>query len=285
MIASMTSFGRQEQSGDWGSAVWEIRSVNHRYLEISIRMPDDLRSIETRVRERISSRISRGKVDCQLRYQQAAGSGTLQVNTALVAQLVQAAGSLQVKDAPALAPMDLLRWPGVIERPATDMDALSGKLMEMLDTALEAIVQTRQREGAKLKALLRERCTAIKRIIATLRTQLPAILQGLRTRYAERAREMQVELDKERLEQELLFLAQKMDVAEELDRLEAHLQEVERVLEQREPVGRRLDFLMQEMNRESNTLGAKSAALEQSSASVDLKVLIEQMREQVQNIE
>lgn len=285
MIASMTAFGRLEQSGDWGSAVWEVRSVNHRYLEVALRIPDEFRVLESRIREQVAAKVSRGKVDCQLRYQPPGGDEALQVNTSLATQLIQAAESLPIAEPASINIVDLLRWPGVIEKPALDVDALAMNLMQLLDATLDVLVETRRREGARMKDGLVERCGAAQALLAVLRGKLPPIQEALRERCLQRSRELQVELDRERLEQEMLYLGQKMDVTEELDRLDAHIAEVRRVLTRSEPVGRRLDFLMQEMNREANTLGSKSASLELSNASVELKVLIEQMREQIQNIE
>ncbi|MGH8247758.1 MAG: YicC/YloC family endoribonuclease, partial [Gammaproteobacteria bacterium] len=285
MIASMTAFGRLEQSGDWGNAVWELRSVNHRYLEISLRVPEELRTLESRIREQVTAKVNRGKVDCLLRYQPPAGDDGLRVNAPLAAQLIQAAESLPVAAPASINVIDVLRWPGVIEKPALDLDALAIKLMQLLDATLDVLIETRRREGARMRDVLDERCGAAHALLAGLRGKLPSIQNALRERCLQRARELQVELDRERLEQELLYLGQKMDAAEELDRLDAHVAEVRRVLARSEPVGRRLDFLMQEMNREANTLGSKSASLELSNASVELKVLIEQMREQIQNIE
>lgn len=285
MITSMTAFSRLEHSGDWGSAVWEIRSVNHRYLEIGFRLPDELRALETRARERIAAKLSRGKVDCLLRYQPPGAAEGLHVNTALATELIRAAASLPVPGPATLNPLDVLRWPGVIEKPAPDTDALARELLQLLDAALDRLVETRRREGARMKDTLGERCRAAAAVLGGVRRLLPSIENALRDRTLQRARELQIGLDEGRLEQEMLYLAQKMDVSEEIDRLDAHIEEVRRVSDQPEPVGRRLDFLMQEMNREANTLGSKAAALELSNASVELKVLIEQMREQIQNIE
>ncbi len=286
MIASMTAFGREELARDWGTATWEVRSVNHRYLEMNIRLPEDLRMLEPGVRERIARHVARGKVDCTLRFEPRQGDEeSLHLNTELIDRLLGAAESLSTSATAPFSPFDILRWPGVLEKQVCDLDMVSRDLMELLDSTLGALVETRRREGAKLRQIVAERCNAAATVVSGVKSQLPAILNTLRDRYRQKALELQVELDRERLEQELLMLGQKMDVTEELDRMSAHLEEILRTMDQPRPVGRRLDFLMQEMNREANTLGSKAAGLDMSNASVELKVLIEQMREQIQNLE
>ena len=286
MTASMTAFARHENSGDWGRATWEIRTVNHRYLDMSIRLPDELRYLEGAVREKISARLARGKVDCNLRYEADDGvPSNLPVNQVLAEKLIQAANSLPVEAPAKLNPMDVLRWPGVIERESPDLEALAKQLIALLDGTLDILLEARQREGDKLQAMLVSRCDLAAEQVRNISSKLPAISEKLRERFLRKAEELQLELDNDRLEQEMLILAQKMDVAEELDRLDAHLDEVRSVLKLDEPVGRRLDFLMQELNREANTLGSKAASIDMSNVSVELKVLIEQMREQIQNIE
>ena len=286
MTASMTAFGRREETADWGHAVWEIRTVNHRYLDITVRLPEELRMLESRVREQIGARLKRGKVDCILRYD--AGdyaAGAIPVNLKLAQKLAAAAQSLQISGAQPLNPMDILRWPGVIENSTPDPDSIAGPLLALLDATLEIVTASRLREGRKIRTLIQERCTTAARQVAQARVEFPAAMQAIREKINTRAAELVAQIDTDRLEQELVFLAQKMDVAEELDRLTAHIQEVAHILEQPEPAGRRLDFLMQEMQREANTLGAKAASLPLTNASLELKVLIEQMREQIQNIE
>ena len=282
----MTAFGRLERTGDWGSAVWEVRSVNHRYLETGVRLPEDLRGLEAAVRDRIAARVQRGKVDCQLRFEPSIAPGdALSVNAALAGRVVAAAKSLPINDPTSINPLDILRWPGVLEKRTTDANALGARLLGMLDETLDALVETRRREGEKIAVILEERCAAIAAITAGVRSRLPGLMDAIRSRYLQRASELQIELDSPRLEQEILLLTQKMDVAEEIDRLDVHIGEVRRAFRQKEPVGRRLDFLMQEMNREANTYGAKAANIELNYGSVDIKVLIEQMREQIQNVE
>lgn len=286
MIVSMTAFGRQEEKADWGRATWEIRSVNHRYLDLTVRLPEDLRMLENRVREQISARLRRGKVDCTLRYAPGEGvSNRLAVNSNLAKKVMDAALSLQIPDAQPLNPMDILQWPGVIENESPDPENIGDPLLALLDTTLDTLVDTRRREGEKIQGMITERCEAIKKQVDLARAEFPGAIDAIREKILARAGEMSVDLNNERLEQEIVFLAQKMDVAEELDRLDAHIKEVEHVLGQTEPAGRRLDFLMQEMNREANTLGSKAASLPLTNAAMELKVLIEQMREQIQNIE
>ena len=288
MTASMTAYGRTEESSETGHITWEIRSVNHRYLELNIRLPEELRMLETRVRKHISSKLKRGKIDCSLRFDanEVSGNG-LSINKDLANSLVKAAESIQ---APISTPimrnaMDVLRWPGVINRDMIDAESISDSLLKQLDITLESVVETRLGEGEKLQAMILERCDNIATLLKTFKEKLPEIQQILRDRLTDKSQELSIELDKDRLEQEILLLVQKSDVAEELDRLDAHLGEVRQVLQKNEPVGRRLDFLMQELNREANTLGSKAANLDYTNTSVDLKVLIEQMREQIQNIE
>jgi uncharacterized protein (TIGR00255 family) len=286
MTSSMTAFGRIERTGDWGSAVWEIRSVNHRYLEMTVRLPEELRALEPAVRDRVAAGVSRGKVECALRYQgRRDAHAALAVNRNVAADVVAAVQSLPIPQPAHIDPLDLLRWPGILDSTVPDPDSLGKTLLALLDEAVSALSDARKREGSRIGALIAERCTASQSLVAGLRPRLPEIGRQLRERYRERARELGVELDAERLEQEIVLLTQKMDVAEELDRMETHLAEVQRVLRQGEPVGRRLDFLMQELNREANTLASKAGSLDLTNASVDLKVLIEQMREQIQNVE
>ena len=288
MIESMTAYGRSEHSGDWGQASCEIRTVNHRYLEMSIRLPEELRLLEQSIREHISKKLKRGKVDCNIRFEQGdSGHDSLPVNRELMKKLIETAEEThaQIPSDAAINPLEILRWPGVLDKNVTDPEAISKPLLKLVDETLEAVVATRQREGEKIKGMILERCHSVRTAITKVAELMPTIIENLQVKLKQRAQELSVELDKDRLEQEILLLTQKMDVAEEMDRLNAHVDEVTRVLDQKGPVGRRLDFLMQEMNRESNTLGSKSQHLETTNTSVDLKVLIEQMREQIQNIE
>ncbi len=288
MPRSMTAFNRVERTGDWGRLSWETRSVNHRYLDVHPRIPEELRQLEPLVRERLGKRLSRGKVECSLRFEPAVAVSDVTVNWAYAEKLIDAGKALQGKlglAATSMDPLDLLRMPGVLAEPTRDMEPVSAAAMELLDECLDGFVDAREREGVRLAALVRERSENLLRTTETLRMELPAIRQRQRERLEQRLAELEQPVDPGRLEQELVYVAQRMDVDEELDRLVTHIGEVQRVLERGEPVGRRLDFLMQELNREANTLGSKSAALESTSAAVDMKVLIEQMREQIQNLE
>ena len=288
MIHSMTAYGRAEDSNNNNSISCEIRSVNHRYLELSIRLPEELRPIEQKIREHISDKLKRGKIDCNIRIEQHnVHNETLSINEDLLKKVIDLAEKTNI-DLTASSPLnalDLLRWPGVLEKNILDPETTNKPLLKLIDQTLDIVIDTRLREGLKIKKMLTERCVKIKKIVADIREKMPIILKNLREKLIERAQELSSELDNDRLEQELLFMSQKMDIAEEIDRLNAHVDEVIRVVDQKEPIGRRLDFLMQEMNRESNTLGSKSYQLDTSNASVELKVLIEQMREQIQNIE
>ena len=285
MVASMTAFARREDSGEWGHAVWEVRTVNHRYLDISIRLPEELRVLEGKVRERISARLKRGKVECNLRFNSESAAGDFNVNTGLIEKIIQASADLPVNNPAPINPVDILRWPGVIDKNTPDLEQLGKSLIVLLDQTLEDLLDTRRREGGKISEMIEIRCDLSLQQVHRMREIIPDIIASTSDRHVARVREIGIELDNGRLEQEISLLAQKLDVAEELDRLETHILEVKRVLTDTEPVGRRLDFLMQEMNREANTLGSKSAHIDTSNASIELKVLVEQMREQIQNIE
>jgi uncharacterized protein (TIGR00255 family) len=287
MIQSMTAFARAQQQGNWGSIVCELRSINHRYLEIFFRLPDSLHALEAPMRERIRHHIKRGKIECFLRYQAADEAvGELVVNTRLVEKLAQASTAIAATlQNPAMVnPMEILRWPGVLQTEAVDLEVVQAEVMHMLEGALEKLVESRAREGEQLKELFLQRLTNMSMELVHVRERLPTILQAQRARLLARFSEASLKLDNDRLEQEVVMIAQKIDITEEIERLETHLKEVQRVLKHGGIVGRRLDFLMQELNREANTLGAKSVDADTTRASVELKVLIEQMREQVQNV-
>ncbi|EGV31237.1 Conserved hypothetical protein CHP00255 [Thiorhodococcus drewsii AZ1] len=288
MIKSMTAFARESRTGDFGELTWEIRTVNHRYLEPHIRLPEELRSLDVAVRARLGASLQRGKVDCSLRYAPASGAvGALRINVPFVEQLLKAGhevGSMIGRGAEP-SPFEVLRWPGVIQEQEADLDSLTSAAMELLDEAIATLLDTREREGARLEQMLRDRCERLEESVKRVRVQMPEVLASVRRRLAERLSELRAELDPIRLEQEISLLAAKLDVDEEMDRLEAHVAEVRDVLTRKEPVGRRLDFLMQELNREANTLGSKSADVAVTREAVEMKVLIEQMREQVQNLE
>lgn len=284
----MTAFARAEGETQWGAALWELRSVNNRYLDVSPRIPDDLRAIEQEVRERVRRRLGRGKVDCSLRLTRSSEVATgFTVDTALAQRIADASREIDhiLHDPARVGSMEVLRWPGVIQSAAIDHEAIGKAALALLDTALDDLVATREREGGRIAALLEERLAAIQSIVAAVRGRIPEVVAAARQRLVARLAELREQLDPERIEQEIAILAQKSDAAEELDRIEAHVAEVRGILARDEPAGRRLDFMMQEFNREANTLGSKSADPDTTRAAVDLKVLIEQMREQVQNLE
>ena len=285
---SMTGFARQQGKFDGGTLIWEIRSVNHRYLEPHFRLPDALRQLEQPLRERLRKQLQRGKIEATLHWQQTQGdSGDININLPLAKQIACAA--MQVNDllantAPINA-LEMLKWPGVLQGETQDTEQLVADGLALFDQALQQLQQHRAREGEELARLIEQRLDAIDVQVLAVRQLLPGILSAQRDKLRERLAELSVELDQNRLEQELVLLAQKADVDEELDRLDTHVAEVRHTLAQRGAIGRRLDFLMQELNREANTLSSKSIVSETTQAAVELKVLIEQMREQIQNIE
>jgi uncharacterized protein (TIGR00255 family) len=290
MIRSMTGFARTERDAPWGSVAWELRSVNHRYLEISTRLPEDLRVLETRFRQQVAARLKRGKVDCTLRVAwQAAGDRDLALDLDLAERIADAATRIRARVGDLVMPaaMDLLRWPGVVREQERDLEPVAELAAELLARAVDELQDAREREGERLAAALAERCATVSELMGQVRDALPTIREGLRSRLRERLAGLDLETDPQRLEQELVIQLGKMDVDEEIDRLASHVAEVRRILAagDDEANGRRLDFLMQEFNREANTLGSKSVDNETTRIAVELKVLIEQMREQVQNIE
>jgi uncharacterized protein (TIGR00255 family) len=288
MIRSMTAFARSESTNPWGTLTLELRSVNHRYLEMAFRLPDEFRLHEGRLRELIQQQLQRGKVDCTLRYQPAGVDAKgLQVNQVLVQELAKACEQIHAvfHEHRPVSAMEVLRWPEVLQALQVDPEVMQQTLLKLVSKALQEMLAMRQREGDKLKQLIGQRLEAMHAIVLQVRTVLPEIRQLYREKLLVRLQDLKIDFNTERFEQELVLLAQKMDVDEELDRLTTHVSEIRHVLQSKEPVGRRLDFLMQELNREANTLGSKSVDIRTTNASVDLKVLIEQMREQVQNIE
>jgi uncharacterized protein (TIGR00255 family) len=288
MIHSMTAFARREGETPWGVLTWELRTVNHRYLEISPRLPEDFRVLESQVRDRINAVLQRGKVECQLRFQALAQqSPDFALNKELISRLVVATAEVdRMLDQPAAVnALEILRWPGVIQAPQPDHEQMAVAALSILDEALAELAATRAREGAKLKDLILQRCEGVAAQAAIAAQRLPEVRIRLREKLLSRLAEVKAELEPMRVEQEMVLLGQRLDVEEELDRLTAHLAEVRRILGQAGPAGRRLDFLMQELHREANTLGSKSGDVETTRVSMEMKVLIEQMREQVQNIE
>jgi len=288
MTLSMTAFARQERQTEQGDLTWEIRSVNHRYLEVALRLEEKFRPLEMQIRKLLNDKLGRGKVDAVLRYKvPEQQNSSIEFDHFLAKAVIESCdqlAQLSERSAP-IDPLRVLQWPGVIKSETLDQVALNKIVMSSLNDAIEELIATRQTEGAALQQMIEQRCEEIDAIANETRRQMPEILATQRQRLLERVEELNVSLDAERLEQEIVLLAQKSDVAEELDRLQSHIVEVKNVLQRDEPIGRRLDFLMQELNREANTLGSKSIATETTRHSVDLKVLIEQMREQIQNIE
>lgn len=284
----MTAFARREEQTEQGDLTWEIRSVNHRYLETSLRLDERFRPLEMKIKKLFSTKLARGKVDASLRYKAPdAQQSTLNIDQDLAQSIIKQCDDLAILTTRP-APVDMLRvmqWPGVLQADNVDQDVLNKAVMASLSLAIDELITTRETEGSALQEMIAQRCVEINNIAIDVRKRMPEILEQQRTRLAERVADMQVQLDPERLEQEMVVLAQKSDVAEELDRLQSHVTEVQNVLQRDEPTGRRLDFLMQELNREANTLGSKSINTETTRHSVELKVLIEQMREQIQNIE
>lgn len=287
MPASMTAFAARETEIEAGRIAWELRSVNHRYLEIQPRLPEALRALESEVRERVGAVLGRGRVECVLRFSPAADAASIEVDEALVQSLVQACQTIDeyVTNTARLYSWDILQWPGVVRQAEPDREALREPVLDLLDAVLDELAGRRATEGERLKAALLERCDRIAAIVAEEREHAAGTNERLRQRLGERVAELAGEVDPARLEQEVVYQAQRLDVSEELDRLDTHLEAVRGALDADEPVGRRLDFLMQELNREANTLGSKAADADRSQAGVELKVLIEQMREQVQNLE
>ena len=288
-MRSMTAFARLERKHDFGNITWEVRSVNHRYLDVSLRLPEDLRGLEQAIRDKIAVHCKRGKVDGSLRFKADPlnKAEVVQLDMALAQSVIDAGTELQnlLNNGDTIRAMDVLRWPGVVKEAEKDFSPVETASVELLGETLKELLETREREGAKIVEMLNQRCDTIEQLVAQVRKRRPDVLSNIRTKVETKLADLQVTVDNQRLEQELVMLAQRMDVAEELDRLETHVEEVRNALTSTEPVGRRLDFLMQELNREANTLGSKSADSETTKASVDLKVLIEQMREQVQNVE
>jgi uncharacterized protein (TIGR00255 family) len=288
MIASMTGFARRELSGTWGALVCELRSVNHRFLESGFRLPDELRAMEGELRQRLGREIKRGKVDCSITHRRPQGAeAALEVDPAALERLLGT-----VRDLTRTLPgnhsvnvLDVLRWPGILRDESEHGDELLKATHTLFGTTLEDLVAARAREGERLRELIEQRCNSLEALVAHVRTRLPEVHVRVRARLDERLAELKANVDQERLEQELAILLQRLDVDEELDRLAAHIAEIRRVVSGSEPAGRRLDFLMQELNREANTLSSKSQDLETTRSAVDMKVIIEQMREQVQNVE
>ncbi len=287
MIHSMTAFARVEVKGDWGNAVWEIRSVNQRFLETYFRLPEQFRSLEPVLRERFRKQLNRGKVECSLRFNaNPAAKSNLTLNQNLANELIKHANWVNEQTLNSqINPLEIMRWPGVMEAEESDMDAIQADILAGFDTALKDFIAARASEGSNMKELIEQRLEAITEQANNVKAQMPEIIQWQRDRIIEKFNDAGIEPESTRLEQELVLLAQKMDVDEEIDRLFSHVKETQKILKKGGPQGRRLDFMMQEFNREANTLGSKSINADITGSAVELKVLIEQMREQIQNIE
>ena len=287
MIRSMTAFADGEMNVDNLTILCDLRSVNHRYADVSVKLPERLRFAEADVRRLIGDKLKRGKIECALSYKKQTGSQNFNVNLLTVQNLLAATAEIEtlMRSPQAFSALDVLMFPGVQHETETEKDALREKIVALVNDTLDKMLETRAREGEQLAMLLSDRCEKVVELVEAANKRMPEVLNNLRSKLVARVNELVAEPNLDRLEQELVLLAQKLDVAEELDRLQTHVKEVLRALKQAEPIGRRLDFLMQEMNREANTLGSKSADREMTQISIDLKVLIEQMREQIQNIE
>ncbi|MDW3095779.1 MAG: YicC/YloC family endoribonuclease [Gammaproteobacteria bacterium] len=288
MLKSMTAFSRVDENYPIGNFVWEVRSINHRYLEVGFRLPEELRSSEFDLRKQVQNLLSRGKVDCTFRLKMTAETDVnLSINETLLDRLLEQTQILRNK-APNIGapnPIELLSWPGVTEQAQIDQVELTKTAKQLFDQAIKALIENRKVEGDRMRELISQRSNQLKQLVSTVRERRPEVLTAIRTKLIARIEEMKVDMESNRFEQELVMIAQKLDVDEELDRLDSHLTELDDVLVSDKPVGRRLDFLMQELNREANTLSSKSADIVTTQAAVDMKVNIEQMREQVQNIE
>ena len=287
MIASMTGFARRELAGSWGTLTCELRSVNHRYLEPGFRLPEELRPLESDLRQLLAKHLKRGKVDCTMHLRSAqAAERELRIDATALGRVAAAVGQV-TREIPGarVDAVEVLRWPGVVETATADSEALLGSGRTLFQQTLEELGAMRLREGKRLGELLEQRCAGLVVLVAQVRTRLPEIQARVRTRLNERVSELLASVDRDRVEQELVLQLQRLDVAEELDRLTGHIEETRRVMAGGEPAGRRLDFLMQELNREANTLASKSQDLDTTRLTVDMKVMIEQMREQVQNVE
>ena len=288
MIRSMTAFARESIATGQGILTVELRSVNHRYLDCSFKLPDVLRALEPRLRDKTSAALARGKLDCMFRLQpNPAQTGALAIDSARLDALLAAAHIVQdrLDTATPISALQVLQFPGIYTAQEESEEELQEEAQSLFNKALDSMQQNRQREGAKLAALVLDRLALLAVEVTATRELLPALMQQQRNRITTRIADLGVDVDQGRLEQELVYLMQKADVDEELDRLEAHIGEVRHALQQGGPCGRRLDFLMQELNREANTLSSKSQSAATTQSAVELKVLIEQMREQIQNIE
>ena len=288
MLNSMTGFAREAAELPFGTLTCELRAVNHRYLDVQFRLPEELRPKEVGLRRQIAATVKRGKVECSLHLRRAFhAADELKLDQQLVRQLSARVAEISdlLPETRALDPVDVLRWPGVVQEPEIDTEPLFTATSELLAAALSALGEMRSNEGRRIADMLETRCAEILDIAASVKKRMPEVMDTVRSKQRERIDNLNIDADPARLETELALIAQKLDIDEELDRLVSHISEIRAVLKKGEPVGRRLDFLMQELNREANTLGSKSSDTDTTRAAVDLKVLIEQMREQIQNVE
>lgn len=288
MLKSMTGFAREAVDSPFGTLTCELRAVNHRYLDVGFRLPDELRPRELELRRQVSKVIKRGKIECSIHLRRVISENEeIKLNRDLVEQLAARAEELSamLPETHAMDPVDILRWPGVVLEPEIDSEPLFAASAELLAVTITELAEMRANEGARIRDMLEARCAQILDIASHVKARIPEVREAIRTKQRERIENLNIDADPARLELELALVAQKLDIEEELDRLVSHVSEIRNVLDKKEPVGRRLDFLMQELNREANTLGSKSADGETTKDAVDLKVLIEQMREQVQNVE
>jgi uncharacterized protein (TIGR00255 family) len=288
MIASMTAFARKTVDAEWGSATWEIKSVNQRFMEPNFRLPETFRKLEMKFRESIRDKLNRGKLDCSLRYELKQGAvGELKLNEVLLNELVRVHKEIasHVQHDQPMDIVEMMRWPELLKSEDVDLSQAEKDVVALFSATIDELIVARQREGESLKQMLIERIQGVAEQVEIVKSRMPDIVQAQKDKLRARLEELEAELDNDRLEQELVLFAQKVDVDEEMDRLQTHINEVTRILNKGGVVGRKLDFLMQEFNREANTCGSKSVDKETTNAAVEMKVLIEQMREQIQNIE
>ncbi len=288
MLHSMTGFARQSAESSLGTLTWELRAVNHRYLDVTFKMPDELRAHEPALRKIVGDQLKRGKVECAFHFRRAIDAAVdMELNEAMVSLLSSRINDVSsvLRNPGRADPLDILRWPGVVQQSQLDVEPLLEEAQALLISAVAAMAEMRASEGERIAAMLESRCAEIETLATGVRERMPTVRDAMRERQRERLDKLDVTADPERLEVEIALLLQKIDVDEELDRLDSHLEEIRSAMSRDDAVGRRLDFLMQELNREANTLASKSADSETTKAAVELKVLIEQMREQVQNVE
>ena len=284
MTKSMTAFARSES----GHISWEIRSVNHRYLEVGLKVPDAFRSLEISLRNKLKARLNRGKIDCQLRIGHSqASEASLSIDEKLLEDLTGALATIipKLETVAPVNPLEVLKWPGILSEPTEDEESIKKTVVELFDSALAQLIEMRSSEGAELRKIILEKLADLRSIVEQAATEAPIISARQRDKMISKLNDLNIDADPGRIEQELVIMAQKSDVAEELDRLNTHIEEVSATLDSKEAMGRRLDFLMQELNREANTLSSKAVATNTTIHAVELKVTIEQMREQIQNIE